>query len=681
VKSPSPASDENSPRAQPVSGKRLTTLLGLVLASVTLILFWPVTGYDFVVMDDGLYVYDNAGVTRGLSLAGLHWAFTNIHAGYWIPLTWISLMLDHSLYGLFAGGYHLTNLLLHALNALLLFAALKRMTRALWPSALVAALFAWHPLHVESVAWVTERKDVLSTLFLLLTILAYTRYAEKPSAPKLAAALLFFILGLMAKPMLVTLPLVLLLLDFWPLQRLPSAASPGGRRQAQTVCLRLLLEKIPFLIVSLAISVATMVTQHQGGGIPSLTELPLSFRAANALASYTAYLWKTICPLNLCAYYPLSSLPAFSVLASALVLAGVTGLVFRRRRRSPWLITGWLWYVLVLFPVSGLVQSGGQAMADRFTYVPLIGIFIMIAWSADHWLALRPALRPWGLGVFGLLLVLCATLTWHQLPYWRDSISLFTRALAVTEKNAFAENNLGAALSNAGRAREAIGHYQEALRLEPNNRKARYNLGVELAGQGKPAAAAGHFSELLKQDPANEQLLNNLGAVLAQAGKPEAAIEQFRQAIHIKPAYPKPYLNCGLALRKLGQNEPAYTNFMMALQLCPDDLEVLHQTSVFLATCPDAKWRQPAEALRLALRANQLSRPETPAALRTLALAFASNGNYSNAVATAELAREKARGGNWPELAARITEELAAYRNGRIPPVNGAIPAIGDTQP
>jgi tetratricopeptide (TPR) repeat protein len=681
VKSPSPASDEDSTGRQPSTNKRLTVLLGLVLVVTTLGLFWPVTGYDFVVMDDDHYVYENPGVLQGLSLAGVKWAFTTVHDGYWLPLTWISLMVDHSWNGLFAGGYHMTNIILHTLNTLLLFLLLERMTKALWPSALVAALFAWHPLHLESVVWVTERKDVLSTFFLLLTILTYLYYVKEPVAGRLTLSLVFFVLGLMAKPMLVTLPFVLLLLDFWPLKRLPPSAVASDRTQAQKTCLKVLAEKTPFLIISLAAGVVTIVTQHMAGGVLSLAKVPFSLRVANAIVSYTGYLWKMLCPVNLCAYYPLPPrIPTLTVIASILVLVGVSYLVFRRGRQSPWLITGWLWYLIVLFPVSGLLQAGGVAMADRFTYVALIGIFIMVAWSAGDWLALWPSARPWGFATFSILLGLCVMATRSQLPNWHDGISLFTHIVAVTQENAFAENNLGVALSNAGRGNEAVLHYREALRILPYYEKAHYNLGVELATQGKPAAAAEHFFLLLKYEPGNEQLRNNLGAVLIQEGRLDAAIEQFRQAIKIKPDYAKLYLNYAVALQKLGQNGPAGTNFMMALQLEPDWPEALNQTALFLATCPDAKWRNPAEAIRLSLRANEISHSEIPAFLRTLAKIYACNGNFSNAAFTAELAAQKARASNLKKLTAQITEELKAYQDGRIRQMEVEIPAAYETQ-
>lgn len=654
-------------------------MLGLVLAVVTLGLFWPTTGYDFVVMDDNLYVYDNPGVTQGLTLAGIKWAFTKVHAGYWLPLTWISLMFDYSCNGLFAGGYHLTNIILHTINTLLLFQLIRRMTGALWPSAMVAALFAWHPLHLESVAWVTERKDVLSTFFLLLTLLTYSHYVEKPAAGRLILSLIFFVLGLMAKPILVTLPFLLLLLDFWPLKRLPPAASTSDRTQVQKAYLKVLAEKIPFLVISLAAGVATIVTQRMDGGVVSLVKVPFPLRIANAMVSYAGYLWKAFCPVNLCAYYPLSPrIPTLTVIASMLVLVGVSYLVFRRGRQSPWLITGWLWYLIVLFPVSGLIQSGGQAMADRFTYVPLIGIFIMVGWSADDWLAPRPSAQPWGFAIFGILLVSCMMTTRSLLPNWHDSISLFRRVLNVTQENAFAENNMGMALSNAGKSDEAVFHYLESLRILPNYEVAHYNIGFELAAQGKPAAAAAHFSLLLKYRPGNEQLHNNLGAVLAQEGRLDAAIEQFQQAIKIKPNYAKPYFNYGKTLEQLGQNGPAFTNFMTALRLEPDWPEALNQVASFLAICPESKWRNTPQAMACSERANEITHHESPVYLETLALTCAVNGNFSKAVSMAELAGQKARAGNLKELADKIAGELKVYQAGQIPQIDKTTPSTYD---
>jgi len=682
VKSPISTANDDAAGTGTSSDKHLALLLVLILGIVTLGLFWPATGYDFVVMDDDLYVYENPGVTLGLTLAGVKWAFTSVHAGYWLPLTWISLMFDYSCNGLFAGGYHLTNILLHTLNVLLLFLLLKRLTGALWPSAMVAALFAWHPLHLESVAWVTERKDVLSTFFFLLTILAYAHYVKKPAAGRLVLSLIPFVLGLMAKPMLVTLPLVLLLLDFWPFNRLPPTAEASDRSRSRKAWLKVLAEKIPFLIISLAAGVATIVTVRIESGVVPLAKVSFLLRLANGIAAGAAYLQETIWPVNLCAYYPLPPhIPPLTVMVSALVLVGVSYLVFRRGRQMPWLVTGWLWYLFVLFPVSGVLQAGGQAMADRFTYVPLIGIFIMVAWSADAWLAFRPSARPWGFATLSLALVACILVTRSQLSNWRDSISLFTRVLAVTQDNAFAENNLGVALSNAGRGNDAVHHYREALRVLPKYEKAHNNLGVELAAQGKLAEAAEHFSFLLQYCPGNERLHNNLGTVLAQEGKLEAAIEQFQLAIKIKPDYSKPYFNHALALQKLGQYGPAGTNFMRALQLEPDWPEALNQAAFFLATCPDAKWRNPAEAVRLSRRANEISHAQVPAFLRTLAMAYAGNGNFSNAVATAGLAAQKAQAGNLGELTGQITEELKAYQDGRMPPTAGGTAAPFKTQP
>ena len=631
-------------------------------------------------MDDDLYVYENPGVTLGLTLAGVKWAFTNIHDGYWIPLTWISLMFDYSCNGFFAGGYHLTNIILHTLNTLLLFLLLKRMTRALWPSAMVAALFAWHPLNLESVAWVTERKNVLSTFFLLLSLLAYSHHAKKPSAGRLTLPLIFFVLGLMAKPMLVTLPFLLLLLDFWPLKRLPPGIWASDRTPAQKTCLKVLAEKIPLLFISLAAGIATFVIKHIDGGVVSLVELPFSLRMSNTIVSYAGYLWKTICPVNLCAFYPLPShIPAFTVMASMLALVGISYLVFRRGLRSPWLITGWLWYLIILLPASGLVQSGGQAMADRFTYVPLIGIFIMVVWSAGDWLALRPSARPWGFAAAGILLVLCVMTTRSLQPNWHDGISLFSRVLNVTPKNAFAENNLGVALSMAGRTDEAVFHYREALRILPYYEKAHYNIGIELAAQGKPAAAAEHFSMLLKFKPGDVQLHNNLGAVLAQEGRLDAAAEQFQQAIKIKPDYAKPYFNYGKILEQLGQNGLAFTNFMTALRLEPNWPEALNQAASFLATCPESKWRNPLQAMVCSKRANEITHYESPVYLEILALTCAVNGNFSNAVSTAELAGQKARAGNLKELADKIAEELKVYQSGQIPQMDKAAPSAYKT--
>jgi len=660
--------------------QRRTILLSLVLVVVTLALYWPATGYDFIVFDDDQYVSGNSWVNQGLGCASLKWAFTSFYAANWHPLTWISHMLDCSMHGLFAGGHHLTSIVLHSLNTLLLFLLLKSLTRSLWPSLLVAALFGWHPLHVESAAWVAERKDVLSTLFLLLTIWAYSWYVDRPTIRRYALALAAFALGLMSKPMLVTLPGVLLLLDFWPLNRLAAASFPD-QSGARKIYLKLFMEKLPFFVLSLAACVVTVMAQRSGGAIKDFQEVSGWMRVLNAPLACVRYVGKTICPVNLSVFYPLpSELPVVAGFSSALALALVSYLIFRRRSQSPWLIVGWLWFLGTLFPVLGLVQIGSHAMADRYAYVSAIGLFVMFAWSLHCWVRGRPSARAWGLGIATVPLLVCVWLTPIQLAYWQDSIALFTHALSVTKNNAVAHNNLGVGLANAGKTAEAISHYAEALRIKPDYVFAHYNLGVELAAAGKLDQAAFHFSEALKYNPRSEILHNNIGVILARQGKPEAAMAHFKQAIQINPAYPKPYLNYGAALQNLGLAGQAVTNYTKALELDPAWPEALDKLAFMLATCPETNWHNSSQAIRLAERANEITGRELPAYLATLALTYAAAGEFSNAVFTAEQARQKAQVKGLQKLAGKLEADLQFYRTGRNPPTDWKDPAADGVQ-
>jgi protein O-mannosyl-transferase len=523
-------------------------------------LYWPATRYKFVALDDDQYVYDNPWVSHGLDWSTTKWAWTSTFAANWHPLTWLSHLLDTSIYGPLPGGPHFTNVLLHALNALLLFLVLSRLTGSPGPSWVAAALFAWHPLRVESVAWISERKDLLCGLFWMLTLWAYLRVAEefKIQGSKFkvfyALCILFFVLGLLSKPMMVTLPFVLLLLDYWPLQQ---------RRP--------LKEKWPFFALAAAGCAVTVVAQHAGGAIKSFQQAPFLLRAANIPVAYVTYIGKTLWPSHLCAFYPLpDKAPVLAAAGSSLALAAITALTVRWRREYPWLLVGWLWFLGTLIPVIGWVQVGAQALADRYTYLPSIGLFIMLAWSVQHWLVRRPAARSWVVGATFLGLLGCVLATERQLPYWRDSMALYGRILQYFPDCASAQNGLGLALSDAGRRAEAIDHYKEALRLEPASVHAHYNLGIELAEAGKLEEAMFQFTEALKLNPNNEQLHNNVGVVLAQEGKFQAALEQFQQAIKLNPQYPKPYLNAGMALERLGRTNEAQTNYQKAAQLDPD---------------------------------------------------------------------------------------------------------------
>jgi Flp pilus assembly protein TadD len=696
-------------------------VLGFVLVVLTLVLYWPATRYEFVNLDDNLYVFHNPWVTKGLSFDGLKWALTSLHIANWHPLTWVSHMLDCSFYGLFAGGHHLTNIIFHALNALLLFRLLLRITQRLWPGFLVAALFAWHPLHVESVAWVSERKDVLSTLFFLLSLGAYARYVEKTqvSSPKVDASgcesqvsgfesqvpnslervaeehrgsklgpaalfyvlsLVLFALGLMAKAMLVTLPFVLVLMDYWPLKRIVVARGYGRFK----IPIKLFLEKIPFFALSVGVCVITLHAQQVGGAVRTVVDVPIFLRLINALSAYCRYLLQMICPADLCIFYPMPDRPSLGLgICCALVLGAISWWVYRTREAQRWTTTGWLWFLGTLVPVIGLVAVGSQAMADRYTYVPSIGLFIAVVWSVDYAIARTPL--SWearaephaGRHVFrlaapvmvGTVLVVLVLSTRSQLAYWQNSIVLFSRAVAVTEDNAFAQNSLGVALEGKGKTVEAIQHYREAVRIKPADALLRNNLALALTSAGKSEESTFHFSEGLKYHPDNAILHQNLGVVLTEQGKIDTAIEHLRRAIQLDPLSSTPYLSYGTALQKLGKASDAVTNYSKALQLNPDWPEALDRLAYVLATCPERDCKQPDRAVRLAERAVELTKRTVPTYLETLALAYAAAGQFSDAIAVANEERTLAARKDSNAIN-RISAELEIYKARQTPRVD-----------
>lgn len=641
---------------------------GLALFAITAFLYWPATGFGFVAFDDGLYVYENPMVRAGISLAGIKWAFTAVVAANWHPLTVISLMLDESVFGGGAAGYHLTNLLLHAADTVLLFVVLRRMTGAFWPAVLVAALFGWHPLNVESVAWVAERKNVLSTLFLLLSLWCYTNYARQKSAGQHLGALGFFAMGLTAKPMLVSLPLILLLLDYWPLRRISLPPESESRAPAIRMALKLAAEKAPFFLLSAAVCVVTMIAQTTAHSVKSLDEVPLALRLLNVPVAYAMYLAKTAWPANLCAFYPLPlTLPVQAAIGSLVLLAGISVTAFYLRVRFRWLLVGWLWFLVTLLPVIGIVQTGTQASADRHTYVPDLGLFLAVAFGLEHWMQQRPPVRPWVFGSCAVILLSFAAATAVQLQYWHDSVSLFTRAVTVTKDNYNMENNLGVVLSQAGRSEEAIAHYEAAIRSKPTDLESQYHLGQELMAVGQYDQAEAHFIEALKQSPGNVMLVNNIGVAEIMQGKPGEARDKFTQAMRLEPNYPKSYFNLALLDEQAGQDGAAATNFLTALRLDPDWPEALNRAALFQVVCPDMRWRDPMNALKFSRRANQLTEREVPAYLETEGACEAINGNFSNAVAVAKMAEQSAQDKHLDALADKLGQEIKIYESGRIP--------------
>lgn len=571
-----------------LSWSALWVLLSLV--AVILIIYSPVRHFDFVQLDDPAYTSENPQVAAGLTWRGVAWAFTTGHAGYWIPLTWLSYMLDVQFFGTGAGPHHVTNVLLHIANALLLFVLLRRMTGMPGRSAFVAALFAAHPLHVESVAWITERKDVLSTLFLFLTLWTYVGYVRRPGLRRYLMVLICFLLGLMAKPMLVTVPFVLLLLDFWPLGRFaPGATEParpgvGLPLRSQSPGFRLILEKIPLLALAGAASVVTFIAQGQA--VSGLEVFPLGLRVENALISYVAYLGKMIWPARLAVLYPFPrSIPGWWVAGAALALAGTSFVVMRTARARPYLPVGWLWYLGTLVPVIGLVQVGLQGMADRFTYVPLIGIYIVVAWGVPDLLARWPYLRYAAPSAAALVVLACILVGINQVQYWKDSVALWTRdaEIALDMDKYQAHITLGKIMRDQGRLDEAMGHFTEAMRLKPAAAEAHYYVGLVLASRGQIDQAMSTFATAVRLKPDYAEAQMGLGASLTTLGRSGEAIDHLTEAVRLKPESPEAHRDLALALAGAGKLDEAISSFAEVVRLKPDSAEAHHQLGVALA--------------------------------------------------------------------------------------------------
>jgi tetratricopeptide (TPR) repeat protein len=535
----------------------------LLLVAAVLLAYASVLDADFVNYDDQAYVTENRWITGGLQARSVAWAMSAFEAGNWHPLTWISHMADCQVFGLRPRGHHAVNLALHALSSVLVFLVLRRLTGKAGPSALIAGLFALHPLNVESVAWVSERKNVLSTAFWLLAMGAYAGYARRPSLARYLLVALCLALGLLAKPMVVTLPCVLLLLDVWPLRRVVLGAQGALARLRSLV-----VEKLPLLGLSILSSALTVGAQSAGGAVTSLEAIPVSARVANAFVSYLAYLGKMLWPAGLAAFYPHTAMSLASprVVLSALALVLVTLLVARQAAARPYLLVGWLWYLGTLVPVIGLVQVGSQAMADRYAYVPLLGIFIMLVFAAEE-LAGAVGRRPLAAGAL-LWLAALGLLTARQARFWHDSRSLFEHALAVTDRNYVAETNIGLVDARELRWEEAIARFRRALAIRPGHAEARANLGVALAKMGRVDEAIPQLEKALRIDPSSSLTHANLG--LALRGKdPARALEHMRRAVELKPDFMEARLNLGAALLDGGQDAEARAAFDGALAIDP----------------------------------------------------------------------------------------------------------------
>jgi tetratricopeptide (TPR) repeat protein len=603
---------------------RIRTLVAFGLVLLTLLAFAGVLKCDFIGFDDPLYVSANPHIRDGLSGRGLRWGlsagllFDSPHADYWAPLTVFSRMVDVELYGLDPAGHHLTNLLLHALNAALLFLVLEGMTGAGWRSAFVAAFFAVHPLRVESVAWITERKDVLAGLFWILTLGAYARYARSPDRSRYAMVVLMLALGLMAKPMLITIPFVLLLLDYWPLGRAGGEAWSPPR----------VLEKLPLFGLSGLSLLITYVPLLRRGQITEFDALPLDARVTNALYSYLVYAGKMFWPQPLAVVYPhpegrLPLLPVATALAFLLVGTGV-GLWQRRRR--PYGIVGWLWYLGTLLPVLGLVQSGVHARADRYTYVPLIGLSLIVAWGAAEALGSRPYGKPALAVIAAAWLAVLVVVTRRQVDYWRDTTTLFEHAIRVTAGNYLAENNLATALALRGEARGAEAHYREAIRIRPNYSQAHNNLGVLLARQGRIAEAMAQHEEALRLQPRDADAHFNLGLLNARSRQSAVAAEHYAEALRLNPRLATAHYNWGNLLAGEGRWTEAAEHFASAVRLQPDNAMSYNNLGLALALL--GKW---PEAMADYARALEID-PRLASARTNLGRALVAQGRSGEAI-------------------------------------------------
>jgi tetratricopeptide (TPR) repeat protein len=530
------------------SGYSKEILVSLMLSMMILVCYQPVSDYGFINYDDTIYVTDNVHVQAGLTMEGLIWAFRDMKSSSnWHPLTWISHMLDWQLFRANAGGHHWTNVIFHLINTILLFSLLRLMTGSVWRSACVAAFFAVHPINVESVAWVAERKNVLSTCFGLLTLLFYVLYIREPVWKRYLPVLVFFALGLMAKPMLVTLPFLMLLLDLWPLGRFPIHPSTRGAprplggslqapRQPMTFS-SLLLEKIPLLLMTSGSVMLTILAAKTGGALTTFTHFPLTLRLANSLHAYTAYIGKFFWPRDLAVFYPYpGNLAPWQTILSGFLIASVTVLVLKQARLRPYLLVGWFWFLGTLVPVIGLVQVGLQGMADRYAYLPLIGLFIMLVWGVVDFAGHSVRYRMFVIFLFALLILAGGVFTHNQLRFWESSRSLFTHALSVTKQNDIAHSNLARPLFQEGDWEGAASHYREAIRINP-----RY---------------PNHY--------------NNLGAVLVHQGKIDEAMIQYRKALTLNPRHAEALFNMGLAMEALKRWSEADAFYEMLLREDPD---------------------------------------------------------------------------------------------------------------
>lgn len=614
--------------------KRLPVVICFLLAVATLAIYLPVRNHEFIHYDDDTYVTDNPHVLSGLTIENIKWAFTTPHGSNFHPLTWLSHQLDCSLFGKTPGPHHLINVIFHIANTLLLFVVLNRMTRRIWPSAFVAALFALHPLHVESVAWVAERKDVLSTLFWLLTMLAYARYAERPNLTRYLLTLAVFALGLMTKPMLVTLPFVLLLLDYWPLNRLVLRKPPDSPKMSKTGIINYQLsiinafaEKLPFLVLTAISSIITFIVQQKGGSVPSFASLGWKSRLTNAVVSYLAYIAKMIYPARLAVLYPhpAGGIPVARAVIFGVLLLLTTAFFLYHARRHKYLALGWLWYLGTLVPVIGIVQVGVQAMADRYTYVPLIGLFLIVAFGATDLLKNLPAKKYILAASAFLVLTTLTVATSFQLKYFKDGFILFDHTLAVTENNYVMHNNYANVLNDLDRPAEAVEHFKEALRFLPDSFEVHNNYGNALKKLDRIDDAIHHYQKALKLNPRAYLTHYNLALALVAKGQYDQAIEHYK--IYFGPDFENDaHYDIATRLASEGKLAEAIEQYEKALKFTPDRVEAL--SNLGYAFAQKGEHSRALEYYQKALAAD----PNDIITHGRMALTLASIGRYDDAI-------------------------------------------------
>jgi tetratricopeptide (TPR) repeat protein len=634
--------------------------------------------YGFVNFDDDLYVYNTPAIKAGLSVKGIGLAFISQHARNWHPLTTISHMLDCQLYGLNAGGHHATNLILHIIAVFLLFQGLQQMTRLPWRSAVVAALFAVHPLHVESVAWISERKDVLSAVFLFLMLSAYARYVRTPSIWRYLLVAGLFGAGLMSKPMLVTTPVILLLLDYWPLDRMRGQGAEVRDRRSEAsrhwaVIRRLLLEKIPLFVLSAGACVITFVLQKRATG--AIPPLPLLWRFENAMASYVIYIWKTLWPTRLAVFYPHpnDTLTTWELIFALAFLTGISTAAIIWRRKGPYLLVGWFWYLVMLVPVIGIVQVGEQGHADRYTYLPSVGLFLAAVWSVAEMAAVRRS-RLRLVVVTATTTVLLVLLGWTafvQTSYWRNSYTLWNHALNVTSDNDIAHNNLGYLFADRGDLDKAISHFESAARIRSGKTNPHYdvasafvqmNLADALSRKGRSDEAMAHYEEAIRLQPYDADAYYNRGNLFFAKGQVEAAIADWEKTLWIQPNDADAHTCLGNALLRQGSLKEAIEQYESAVALAPEDPHSRNNLAWILATSSDGSFRDGAKAIGFAEQAAALSGGRDPQFLRTLGAAYAETGRFTEAVSAARQAVAIANMQGKQSLVKNLEKDLVFYR-------------------